>query len=58
MRGDPWPLYGHDRKTSYLISSGTASAEAAPVPPVGGVLRANEIVMAVSLGRDFHTSMR
>ncbi len=39
-----------DRKTSYLISSGTAICGGSAIAAVGGVLRANENEMAVSLG--------
>lgn len=39
-----------DRKTSYLISSGTAICGGSAIAAVGGVLKANENEMAVSLG--------
>lgn len=39
-----------DRKTSYLISSGTAICGGSAIAAVGGVMRANENEMAVSLG--------
>jgi len=41
---------GIDRKTSYLISSGTAICGGSAIAAVGGVLKANENEMAVSLG--------
>lgn len=39
-----------DKKTSYLISSGTAICGGSAIAAVGGVLKANENEMAVSLG--------
>lgn len=39
-----------DQKTSYLISSGTAICGGSAIAAVGGVLKANENQMAVSLG--------
>ncbi|MDE7160288.1 MAG: putative sulfate exporter family transporter [Muribaculaceae bacterium] len=39
-----------DSKTSYLVSSGTAICGGSAIAAVGGVLRANENEMAVSLG--------
>ncbi|MCM1376901.1 MAG: putative sulfate exporter family transporter [Clostridium sp.] len=39
-----------DSKTSYLISSGTAICGGSAIAAVGGVLKANENEMAVSLG--------
>lgn len=39
-----------DRKTSYLISSGTAICGGSAIAAVGGVLKANENEMAVSMG--------
>lgn len=39
-----------NRKTSYLISSGTAICGGSAIAAVGGVLKANENEMAVSLG--------
>lgn len=39
-----------DSKTSYLISSGTAICGGSAIAAVGGVLKANENQMAVSLG--------
>ena len=39
-----------DRKTSYLISSGTAICGGSAIAAVGGVIKANENEMAVSLG--------
>lgn len=39
-----------DRKTSYLISSGTAICGGSAIAAVGGVMKANENEMAVSLG--------
>lgn len=39
-----------DRKTSYLISSGTAICGGSAIAAVGGVLKAKENEMAVSLG--------
>lgn len=39
-----------DRKTGYLISSGTAICGGSAIAAVGGVLKANENEMAVSLG--------
>ena len=39
-----------DRKTSYLISSGTAICGGSAIAAVGGVLKANSNEMAVSLG--------
>lgn len=39
-----------DEKTSYLISSGTAICGGSAIAAVGGVLKANENEMAVSLG--------
>lgn len=39
-----------DRKTSYLISSGTAICGGSAIAAVGGVIKANENQMAVSLG--------
>lgn len=41
---------GIDRKTSYLISSGTAICGGSAIAAVGGVLKAKENEMAVSLG--------
>lgn len=41
---------GMDRKTSYLISSGTAICGGSAIAAVGGVLKAKENEMAVSLG--------
>lgn len=41
---------GIDTKTSYLISSGTAICGGSAIAAVGGVLKANENEMAVSLG--------
>lgn len=41
---------GIDRKTSYLISSGTAICGGSAIAAVGGVLKAKEDEMAVSLG--------
>lgn len=41
---------GIDRKTSYLISSGTAICGGSAIAAVGGVIKANENEMAVSLG--------
>lgn len=41
---------GIDRKTSYLISSGTAICGGSAIAAVGGVLKADENEMAVSLG--------
>lgn len=39
-----------DKKTSYLISSGTAICGGSAIAAVGGVIKANENQMAVSLG--------
>ncbi len=39
-----------DRRTSYLISSGTAICGGSAIAAVGGVMKANENEMAVSLG--------
>ena len=44
-----------DRKTSYLISSGTAICGGSAIAAVGGVLRANENENGSVAGRDFHT---
>lgn len=41
---------GIDKKTSYLISSGTAICGGSAIAAVGGVLKANANEMAVSLG--------
>lgn len=41
---------GIDKHTSYLISSGTAICGGSAIAAVGGVLKANENQMAVSLG--------